>query len=232
MGLDISINHKSTKMTKTFNAKKFAVWCVVIITFLGAGLHSNIIKLPITNVTSSMWIGDLETYEGTVKVTSNIFVGKVIKQAGSQADDIVPETQFEVEVIDNIKGNLQGNIVVSQEGGYKNGVLYRSSDDITATADKPTQGKDDGLMKEGETYLFVTIFDEIGKWYDVIPHSNGTKLLSKDKNLDKAAMKDLYEKDERYIKLKEAYEKGKSTDASVKKDNTENSDRLLQKIEE
>lgn len=216
-------------MTKTFDTKKFAVCSLSMLFFLGAGLHTNIIRLPITNVTSSMWSEDLGSYEGTVKAADNVFVGKVIKKTGARARYETPETQFEVEVIRNVKGNLQGTAIVSQEGGYKDGILYRSSDDITATGDKPVKEKDDGLMKEGETYLFVIMYSEMGKWQCILHHSYGTKLLSNNKNLDKAALQSLYENDERFIKLKEAYEKG-LVQATEAKDGTKNTEKSPEQV--
>ena len=211
-------------MTKKFNVKKIAVGSIAIITVFGMGLYTNTIKLPITYELQPQWSADLASYQGTMKVADNVFVGKVIKQVGTRARYENPETQFEVEVVDNIKGNLQGTAIVSQEGGYKNGVLYRSSGDITVVSDGSVKDKENGLMKEGETYLFVTMYSKMGNWYDILDHPYGTKLLSKDKNLDKSAIKTLYEKDERFINLKQAYDNKTSVDASAKKDNVENGD--------
>ena len=211
-------------MTKKNNVKNIAIGSVAIIATFGMGLYTNTIKLPITNETYPQWTEDISSYEGTMRVADNVFVGKVTKQVGTRARYENPETQFEVEVIDNIKGNLQGTTIVSQEGGYKNGVLYRSSGDITVASDGSVKDKENGLMKEGETYLFVTMYSKMGNWYDILDHPYGTKLLSKDKNLDKSAIKTLYEKDERFINLKQAYDNKTSVDASAKKDNVENGD--------
>jgi len=219
-------------MTKKINVKKIAIGGVAIISVFGMGLYTNTIKLPITYEMQSQWTEDMATYEGTMVAADNVFVGKVIKQVGTQSLYEDPGTLFEVEIISNVKGDLQGTTIVCQRGGYKNGVLYRSTDDITIISDGPVKEKDNGLMKEGETYLFVTRYSPKENNYFVLASPKGTEILSKDKNLDKAALKSLYEKDERYIKLKEAYEKGKSSDTSVEKDGVESGDRLLQKIEE
>lgn len=220
-------------MTKMLSVRNLVVCSVLIVAFIGTGLHMNLIKLPITRVTSSLWSEDMATYEGTMKVADHVFVGKVIKQVGNRARFEIPETQFEVDVLRNMKGDLQGAVIVGQEGGYKDGVLYRSSDDITAyAADKPAKEKDDGLMKEGETYLFVTRYSEMGEWHDILPHSYGTKLLSRDKSLNGTTLKDLYEKDERFIKLKEAYEKGKKSEADVKKNGEGDNGQAIQGVAE
>jgi len=209
-------------MAKRYNIKFIAIGSMMIVSLAGIGMRLNVIKLPITNVINSQWGQELDSYEGTVEAASNVFVGKVVKQVGERARFEEPETQFEVEVISNIKGNLQGVAVVSQTGGYKNGILYRTSDDMTIVTDNPVKDKDNGLMKEGETYLFVTRYSEMGNWYSIYTHPYGTKLLSKDKNLDKVAIKNLYENDERFIKLKEAYDRDISQDTDVEKHSEEN----------
>lgn len=207
--------------------KKLIIFSVAITAAVGMGLHANVIKLPITNTIYYQWGPEVGSYEGTMKAVSNVFVGKVIKQTGSKARFEFPETQFAVEVLQNIKGDLQGEVIVSQEGGYRDGVLYRSSEDITVSIDEPVRGKDDGLMKEGETYLFVTRYSEMGKWYDSYSHPYGTKLLSRNKDLKGDALRALYEKDEKYVKLKESYEKGLAQNVGGKdgaKDDEESSE--------
>lgn len=54
----------------------------------------------------------------------NVFVGKVISQVGNIPERILPDTQFSVDVIFNVKGNLRGRVTVDQNGGYKDGHLY------------------------------------------------------------------------------------------------------------
>lgn len=69
-----------------------------------------------------------------VGASDHVFVGRVLKKVsskGTQAlkpipgvDSTTPDTQFEVEVVNNIKGNLHGKVTVSQHGGRdKNGQL-------------------------------------------------------------------------------------------------------------
>jgi len=219
-------------MAKKHNLTSIIIGSMVVISSIGVGMYLNVIKLPVTNVVTSQWGQELDSYEGTMSAVSNVFVGKVIKQVGTRARFEEPETQFEVEVIYNIKGDLQGKTIVSQSGGYKNGVLYRTSDDITVATDKPIKEQDNGLMKEGETYLFVARYSEMGNWYSIYTHSKGTKLLSRDESLNIAALKNLYEKDERFIGLKEAYEKVKMSDADVKNDGKAMGGQPLQKTSE
>jgi hypothetical protein len=85
----------------------------------------------------------------------NVFVGKVVKMTGTSDESGVLETQFKVEVAENIKGELQGEVTVNQQGGYegKNLILV----------------EDDQLLKEGESYLFISRINEEQYWHTIVP---------------------------------------------------------------
>src|SRR5262245_44833860 len=69
----------------------------------------------------------------------NIFVAKIIRQIGERERGIGPETQFQATVIKNIKGDLQGNVVIDQSGGYRNGTLYILGDGDVVQRDSGDQ---------------------------------------------------------------------------------------------
>ena len=108
-----------------------------------------------------------------VGAAHNVFIGKVIAQTGNkpntppvEAGDtpgFSPQTQFSVEVLENIKGNLKGTIIVSQYGGYveKDGVNQL----VLVEGDKP--------LESGKTYLFATRFNDIDGWYTIIVPNYG-----------------------------------------------------------
>lgn len=87
--------------------------------------------------------------------SDNVFVGKVITQCGSKTRYGNPQTQFTVEVKDNIKGNLAGEVIVCQSGGYRNDIL--------------TIVKGDKLLEPGKSYLFASRFSKEDSWYYVAP---------------------------------------------------------------
>lgn len=113
-----------------------------------------------------------------VGAVHNMFIGKVIAQTGNKPNTPPPEagntpgfspqTQFSVEVLENIKGNLNGKITVSQYGGYveKDGanqlVLYEG----------------DKLLEPGKTYLFATRFNEIDEWHTITAPAYGDLLIT------------------------------------------------------
>lgn len=86
-----------------------------------------------------------------VGAAQNVFVGKVIAQTGTTTDPDL-RTQFSVEVLENIKGNLTGTVTVSQNGGYEN---FEGKQYLIIT-------EGDKLLEPGETYLFATRVSDFG----------------------------------------------------------------------
>ena len=77
--------------------------------------------------------------------SSDVFIAKVIKQTGTSTEPYL-QTHFIVEVIETIKGNATGNVIVKQFGGYEHVFIWRYL----------TLVDGDELLQPGETYLFVT----------------------------------------------------------------------------
>lgn len=90
-----------------------------------------------------------------VGFSDNVFVGKVIEQIGSESLNGFPETQFKVEVLDNIKGVLNGTVKVNQQGGHK--------------WNKIVLFEGDKLLEVGQTYLFITRYLESQNWHTLVP---------------------------------------------------------------
>jgi len=144
----------------------------------------------------------------------NIFIGKVTRQIGSKGRGIGPETQFQVAVIDNIKGDLHGTVTVDQQGGYKDGVLYIVDDDYP--------------LQPGSTYLFATRYNPQQDWYTLNPYPTARKLLSGDASALEADIKALSANDSRVQELKAAYPHEILLDADIKHNNTRNSYKAVQ----
>jgi hypothetical protein len=99
-------------------------------------------------------IADFEDDRQLVGAVENVFVGRVLAQLGTTILDEAPETQFTVEVLENVKGSLSGKVVVNQEGGQYGDVFVLM--------------EDDALLKSGQTYLFATLpFKERG-WHSLV----------------------------------------------------------------
>jgi hypothetical protein len=159
-----------------------------------------------------------------IGASHNVFVGKVIQQVSAKERGAGPETQFKVQVVGNIKGDLKGDVTVNQQGGYVNGVLYvvgegTRSGDVTAPAKSGTNY----LLQPGSTYLFATRYSSQQDWYTLNPYPTASKLLSSDSLLGAAALKSLAQSDGRVQQLTDAYPNETSLDADVKHGNSLNS---------
>jgi hypothetical protein len=81
----------------------------------------------------------------------NVFVGEVRAIVGVEDD----HTQYQVTVEDTVKGQLEGEVIVSQLG-------YVTGNETHVTEDQP-------LLVMGESYLLVTNPNTSGKdWQDLI----------------------------------------------------------------
>jgi hypothetical protein len=127
-----------------------------------------------------------------VGAADNVFVGKVIEQSGTIGRRGNPETQFAVNVILNIKGDLPKETTVNQLGGYKNGVLYVLNEGEKAA---------EYLLAPGSTYLFATRAEKhtLTFW----PYA--AELLSSDKNLSYEDLLKIVQNNKRITNLLIAY---------------------------
>lgn len=110
---------------------------------------------PAVKYMHAQWAFDGDNTPGLVWWADNVFVGKVEKQVGSKLRDKLPITEFEVEVLENIKGNLKKKTIVGQEAGYVNGTLILF--------------ENDKIIEPGKTYMFVTKYSQSGKYNLLAP---------------------------------------------------------------
>ena len=102
-------------------------------------------------------------------VSTNIFIGRVVEQVGSQdipsdGGESWPRTQFRVEVLQNIKGQLDGTVIVDQDGGY-----YRTAEGVVLIL---IDG--DPLLEPGQTYLFAVEPSTLNEsWYAIAGEGYG-----------------------------------------------------------
>lgn len=102
--------------------------------------------------------------------TQDIFIGRVLGKLGQTEERGWPETQFKVRVLDTLKGSLEGDITVNQQGGIReaDGSIYRREGDIT-------------LLEPDKTYFFATRYYDVENWHTVMPgHGNLEIKESKD----------------------------------------------------
>ena len=169
--------------------------------------------------TDVQYAADFSDDKVLIGASHNVFIGKVIRQVGTKERGIGPETQFQVTVIDNIKGDLHGTVTVDQQGGYKGGTLYVVGDDT----ESPVKGGNGYLLQPGSTYLFATRYNPTENWYTLNSYPTASKLLSTDANAQDANLKALAEADPRVQQLKAAYPHEILISADRAHNNTRNS---------
>lgn len=205
------------------NIRNIALGSIFTLTIFGAALHNNIIKLPIEAEMDVQYAADFRDDKILVGASHNVFVGKVIKQVGTKSLGFGPETQFEVEVIHNIKGDLQKKVVLEQFGGYENGILYLVHGGDVLGPDKTGVEKGDPLLKVGSTYVFATRYNASENWHTISIPPFDKKLISENSKLSNSELKVLALKDPRVMQLQEAYKNEVLFDGDVKTNNTRNS---------
>jgi hypothetical protein len=106
-----------------------------------------------------------------VGFADGVFVGRVVEQTGSEdlANTIpgtsIPQTQFQVEVFDEVKGALPSMVTVNQQGGY------------VAQAGGVVTVEEDPLLEPGGEYLFATRHDEKNGWESIVSPGAGSQRI-------------------------------------------------------
>jgi hypothetical protein len=191
---------------------------VGIVALVAILTHSEISSKVTIVLAHATYPADFSDDRVLVGAAHNVFVGKVAEQIGTKERGIGPETQFEVEIIENIKGELERTVIVNQQGGYKDGKLYLMEGDTL------TFGNDEeSLLQIGSTYLFSTRYNENKDWYTLMSYPTANKVLTDDKRKISAELKTLAERDSRVQELKDAYPRERHLKADIENNNLRNS---------
>ncbi|WP_233005483.1 hypothetical protein [Exiguobacterium aurantiacum] len=131
--------------------------------FVGSSIFTNELDPTKINSLDGNYVIDIYNPREVVGYADDVFFGQVIEEVGTK-NLHYPTTQFKVKVIETIKGDSKGEVVISQTGGIQGRELYLYSEDP--------------LVKDGETYLFSTKYRDHLKWSDVIPIGGKIKYSS------------------------------------------------------
>lgn len=169
-----------------------------------------------TGIAGASLIYDPSDNRQVVGAYHDIFTGKVLQKQEPTSYDAIPQTQYLVEVVDNIKGTLNGKVIVSQ----LDGLVFTD------------EGKKPPILQVGSAYLFATRENPDTGWNVLSAHPSGVKLLSEDRNLSVDTLLKLSKEDPRVKELREAYPQEIIPSADLVSGNARNSYQDLQKKSE
>ncbi|MBY6681865.1 hypothetical protein HQ312_12455 [Rhodococcus sp. BP-316] len=102
---------------------------------------------PQTVYLEPSWAFDIYDQRRVVGAADSVFVGTVNQVIGTVNRTAMPETQFSVTVLSVIKGDLAGDVVVNQQGGYD------------PVSDQAIYTEGDTPLNIGQSYIFSTVLD-------------------------------------------------------------------------
>jgi hypothetical protein len=168
--------------TMKFISKHTVLSAFALVFVLGTGttvLSNMASSQPKTIRTEVSFVTDFRDPRKLVGFADDVFVGKVIEQAGTHSRSGLPQTLFKVEVLQSIKGSLSGTVTVNQQAGFS-----KERNAVILLEDQP-------LLQAGETYLFSTRVDGDGKWHTFVPGYGGVQVKN---GQEHAALVEKFEK--------------------------------------
>lgn len=120
---------------------------------------------------------DISDERALVGSADNAFVGRVLRAEDkvSSSDTPIapmPQSQFSVEVLENVKGKLSGTVIVNQAGGY---VEYSADRDYPGDGiQKGDRVRElilvdgDSQLEPGQEYMFLTAYDQKNDWHELV----------------------------------------------------------------
>jgi hypothetical protein len=186
---------------------KYIVASIVLVVIAVALLKFEVFPGKKTNnivVSKAIYVDNFSDNRVLAGSADNIFVGKVIRQMGNKSNRPWrgAEGQFETKVIMNIKGNLEGSVIVDQIGGYKDGKFYMQGLDFAVgNMSKP----EDYVLNPGSTYLFASRQDDQENWQIVSIPGLSWQIISSDSDISEVQLLQIIKSSDSVLALKEAY---------------------------
>jgi hypothetical protein len=150
------------------------------------------------------YVADFSDDRNVIGFAGNVFAGKITKVLKHTESDKLPVTLYEVEVVDNIKGTLDGSVTIMDIVGYS--LDNEGEEKLTSINGIDT------LMQPGEVYLFATNHDEAmtkQEGFDVFSlggHPNFKKKLNVDGSLDIGELEVVVKQSEEVKAWEDAYD--------------------------
>lgn len=107
---------------------------------------------------------DLANLDQLTAAGDHVFVGRVGPQVSAVRLGVAPETQFQVDVVRRIKGQLPASVLVNQQGGYD------------GFSNRLVLMENDEMLETGRSYLFVTRVNPQYGWHTLVPGTGKVRL--------------------------------------------------------
>lgn len=150
--------------------------CLIACIIGGTIFYKNIASSKITDNIPINYIDGVNAFDASnlsevVGFCDYVFVGKVNSELGNVYNSIFPKTQYNVTVIDDIKGNLSsyGEVTINKVGG-----LSEDKSEIILS-------ENDFLPEQGEIYIFTAFVSGNGEL--CVQGENSNVLISDSENL-------------------------------------------------
>lgn len=140
---------------------------------------------------NAIYPAGLNDYRVLIGQSHYVCVGRIAHQTGNKLVGGLAATEYAVDVIKNINGTLNGEVIVVQSGvSYKNGKL--------------TSYNGDGVLVAGGTYLFAARFDVKDNFHVISVPPYDRRLLTTDTTLSSAQLLGIANSDSTVIAFEKA----------------------------
>lgn len=142
---------------------------------------------------------DLESVVGN---SENVFIGTIIKKTGEQGiDPLQPRTQYEVQMVKNIKGQLPDTVIVNQLMGYG-----ETADENGNIVKGLMKFEDQEFLQPGKMYVLSGLYSAEDNWVNLTPVCGEELIIETEKN-------------EKIAKYTEAFDNQEILDINLERDN-------------
>ncbi|MGL4298569.1 MAG: hypothetical protein ACRCW4_05785, partial [Candidatus Neomicrothrix subdominans] len=142
--------HFGVKMKKSFALIPLVAALAV------AGLYGNRDRStdpPQVRRVEVSFVTDISDQRKLAGLADDVFIARINgEKSKKRIDKELPETQYSATIIDSLKGNLSGEVVMNQQGG-----LDEEHHELVIF-------EGDELVKVGSVYLFATLRNETENW--------------------------------------------------------------------
>lgn len=173
--------------------KKILVLALLVLILPAVGLLFKTFQLPSKSWITREIVADFSDDRLLVGFAENVFLATIGQRVSDRDMSGTPATQFSAQVLTNLKGDLSGEIVVSQV----------PEDDVIEIESDGSYRHPHPLQR-GATYILATSYDTQRNQHTLLPHFNAHILVSNEPSIDAEQLNRMLLSSLRYAELNEA----------------------------